>query len=290
MEITWGVGIKEKTEELVKRRTEQKDQLTPWEQYVDKQKAKGKDKKKSAKAAAKAAKEAEESSSADSDSDIPSDLADDPFFKEELDARRREEPQRRKTKTKREKARDAAAEDVGDQDQLALLTMADDEDDQRQHFNFKQIVKDEAAGGKKKKWKKKRKPAEEDKAAAPADDFQVDVADPRFAQLYDSAKFHVDPSDARFRRTTGMEELVKEKQRRVVTGRTPGQQDEPATKRSRLESAPVGESQTTSVAESEPAPPSDLGSLVSAIKTKTKRLQAKQLAAKQAKGKAKAKR
>lgn len=52
MEITWGgVGIKEKTEEIVKKKEQEKN-LTPWEKYIDKQKQKKKDDKKKVKPAA----------------------------------------------------------------------------------------------------------------------------------------------------------------------------------------------------------------------------------------------
>ena len=54
MEITWGgMDLKEKTEELVKKKEQDKD-LTPWEKYIEKQKAKKKAKSAAQKEAAKA--------------------------------------------------------------------------------------------------------------------------------------------------------------------------------------------------------------------------------------------
>ena len=54
MEITWGgMDIKEKTEELVKKKEQDKD-LTPWEKYIEKQKTKKKAKSAAQKEAAKA--------------------------------------------------------------------------------------------------------------------------------------------------------------------------------------------------------------------------------------------
>ncbi|XP_037081959.1 ESF1 homolog [Pollicipes pollicipes] len=255
MEITWGVGIKEKTEEIVKKKEQQKDQ-TPWEKYIDKQKAKKKAKSAAQKETATAPSD---DSDSDSDSDIPSDLADDPFFKEELDARRKDAPKQTK-KVGKGKQSAASEEDQGDKDQLALLTMDDGEDDGRRHFNFKQIVKDETTSGKKKKWKKKRKPAEEQK---PADDFEVDVADPRFSQLYDSAEFNVDPSDARFKRTAGMERLVGEKQRRLASGETRQPvSDGSAPKKARL--------LRPAEPDTEREAPDELSALVNTIKAKAK--------------------
>ncbi|KAF0300396.1 ESF1 [Amphibalanus amphitrite] len=259
MEITWGgVDLKEKTEELVKKK-EKEMELTPWEKYIEKQKTKKKAKSAAQKEAAKA-----ESSDDDSDSDIPSDLADDPFFKEEIDARRADNKEKKKKKTGKGKKSEPEEPDESEKAQLALLTMDDGEEDNRRHFDFKQIVKDETAtaAGKKKKWKKKRKPAEE---KAPADDFQVDVADPRFTKMFESAEFNVDPSDARFKPTEGMKRLVGEKQRRVAAGEARPADEESTPKKARLSAASAPA----------PAPAEDLGALVNAIKTKTKQLKKK---------------
>lgn len=43
------LGLKETTERLVKKKMEGKDQLTPWEQYLQKKKEKKKDKRKGKK-------------------------------------------------------------------------------------------------------------------------------------------------------------------------------------------------------------------------------------------------
>ena len=45
-------------------------------------------------------------------------------------------------------------------------------------------------------------------------EFQPDVEDPRFAALYDSHLFNIDPSDASFKPTPGMEAIVREKVKR----------------------------------------------------------------------------
>lgn len=46
MEVSWGVGLKDMTEELVQKRLkERKGGLTPFEQYLEKRKAKRKQKK-----------------------------------------------------------------------------------------------------------------------------------------------------------------------------------------------------------------------------------------------------
>uniref|UniRef100_A0A671SCR5 ESF1 homolog n=1 Tax=Sinocyclocheilus anshuiensis TaxID=1608454 RepID=A0A671SCR5_9TELE len=78
MEVTWVPGLKETTEKLVKKKMEGKDQLTPWEQYLQKRKEKKKEKRKGKK-------EAMEAEPAISDDELPADVDfNDPFFKEEL--------------------------------------------------------------------------------------------------------------------------------------------------------------------------------------------------------------
>ncbi|CDQ89701.1 unnamed protein product [Oncorhynchus mykiss] len=77
MEITWVPGLKETTEQLVKKKLEGKDKLTPWEEFIEKKK----DKKKQ-----KMTKGKQESDDSDlSDDALPPDVDfDDPFFAEEL--------------------------------------------------------------------------------------------------------------------------------------------------------------------------------------------------------------
>ncbi|XP_021413008.2 ESF1 homolog isoform X2 [Oncorhynchus mykiss] len=77
MEITWVPGLKETTQQLVKKKLEGKDKLTPWEEFIEKKK----DKKKQ-----KMTKGKQESDDSDlSDDALPPDVDfDDPFFAEEL--------------------------------------------------------------------------------------------------------------------------------------------------------------------------------------------------------------
>nr|XP_031530277.1 ESF1 homolog isoform X2 [Vicugna pacos] len=73
MEIKWVPGLKESAEEMVKNKLEGKDQLTPWEQFLEKKKEKKRLKKKQ-KALAEEASEDE----------VPSDVdLNDPYFAEE---------------------------------------------------------------------------------------------------------------------------------------------------------------------------------------------------------------
>ncbi|XP_010130750.1 PREDICTED: ESF1 homolog, partial [Buceros rhinoceros silvestris] len=75
MEVKWVPGLKETAEEMVKKRLEGKDNLTPWQKYLEKKKEKRILKKKR-----KAAAEREQS-----EDELPSDVdLNDPYFAEEL--------------------------------------------------------------------------------------------------------------------------------------------------------------------------------------------------------------
>ncbi|KAM9313980.1 ESF1 homolog isoform 2-T2 [Pholidichthys leucotaenia] len=75
MEITWVPGLKETTEQLVKKKLEGKDKLTPWEDFLQKKREKKKMKKT----------ERKQGLADVSDDDLPADVdLSDPYFAEEL--------------------------------------------------------------------------------------------------------------------------------------------------------------------------------------------------------------
>ena len=179
LEITWGVGLKDKTKKLVEEKLKQKNKLTPFEQYVEKKKEKKKQKKK---------REHEELS----DDSIPSDVdMNDSYFQEEFagEFKKKEKP-------------DETEEVKSDQAELELLLMRDAEE--KNHFSLKAIQEQQAVGKKKRNKKKIKKSVVED-------DFQVDVKDERFAALYSSHLFNIDPTDPHYHKTKGMEALRAEK-------------------------------------------------------------------------------
>lgn len=112
------------------------------------------------------------------------------------------------------------------EDHLNLLIDDIDDDQGRKHFDMKKIIKTAAARGKKSKKaeisesgakisKSGAKISESgEKISEIGDDFDVDEGDPRFAALYESALFSIEPSDPMFKRTKGMEKLIDEKLKR----------------------------------------------------------------------------
>ncbi|XP_021245889.1 ESF1 homolog isoform X1 [Numida meleagris] len=192
MEIKWVPGLKETAEEMVKNRLEGKDNLTPWQKYLEKKKEKRNLKKKR-----KATAEREMS-----EDEIPSDVdLNDPYFAEELG---------KTGLKKKEELVESNSEDEAEVEkqkaEMALLMM-DDEDDGRKHFNYKQIVEQQNLSKKKKKLLMKKKELLED-------DFQVNVADTRFQAMFTSPLFNVDPSDPNFKKTKAVERILEEKARR----------------------------------------------------------------------------
>uniref|UniRef100_A0A3P9C9F5 ESF1, nucleolar pre-rRNA processing protein, homolog (S. cerevisiae) n=1 Tax=Maylandia zebra TaxID=106582 RepID=A0A3P9C9F5_9CICH len=199
MEVTWVPGLKETTEQLVKKKLEAKDVLTPWEEFLQKKREKKKQKKCESEQGAEGAL---------SNDELPSDVdLSDPFFSEELGAAGKK--QKGKKKKKQEEERRTAEEEEELQKQKAQMALLMDDDDKHKHFNYDKIVEQQNLS--KKKRKKLLKKGEE----LPEDDhFQVDVKDPRFQAMFTSHLFNLDPSHPSYKKTKATQSIVAEKQRR----------------------------------------------------------------------------
>lgn len=94
LEITWGVGLKQKAEKLVKKKSKEEEikKLTPWEEQITKQKEKRRQKKHGGKSTEQEVANSDSNSDDDgedqeddqqpfSDDDVDVDM-NDPFFKE----------------------------------------------------------------------------------------------------------------------------------------------------------------------------------------------------------------
>ncbi|KAJ5138994.1 uncharacterized protein N7515_003842 [Penicillium bovifimosum] len=132
---------------------------------------------------------------------------DDPDGKLTAGARRKEE--------RRKKREERAAEEAASAAQRAELEllMVDDQKANVKHFDMNEIEKAEKQARKKGKGKKSKKVE-----PAPADDFKVKVDDPRFTRLYDTPDFAIDPTNPRFKPTSGMKALLDEGRKRRRTG------------------------------------------------------------------------
>jgi len=210
LEITWNDN--ETSEQKNNDSDDENEDLTPWEKFLKKKKDKKENKRKERR------KNAGHDSDEDLENDIPEgiDLSD-PYFAEELGNMKTKSGKDKKKKKIKED--DEKMEEQEDNKDLALLVM--DSDDEKNHFDFKTIVDGHANKTKKKKWKKKRR-QEIEKAKAEKlaqDDFEVNVNDERFAAVYSRPEFNIDPSVHNFKKTRGMETLIGEKQKRLLSGK-----------------------------------------------------------------------
>ncbi|XP_078261781.1 ESF1 homolog isoform X2 [Rhinoraja longicauda] len=207
MEITWVPGLKETTEAMVKKKLENQNSLTPWEQYLEKRKEKKREKRiQKNKIEAQEAKGTEELS----DDEVPSDVdLNESFFTDELG---QSAPQLKKVskKIQRSKIKPLTTEEEANLEkekaEMTLLMM-DDEDEDRSHFNYDKIVEQQNLS------KMKKKKLIKKQGLLEKDNFQVDVADPRFRAIYTSHHFNLDPSDPGFKKTNATQSFLQEKSR-----------------------------------------------------------------------------
>ncbi|XP_011634209.1 ESF1 homolog [Pogonomyrmex barbatus] len=205
LEFTWGLGTKEKAEKLVKEKMKNKEELTPFEQYLEKRKAKKKAKREERK------KLKEENQKSDSEDSVPSDVdMNDKFFAEEF---RNDKSCGKRKKNNKTSDIDSSNKEEENQRKAELeLLLMDQDEDGKKHFNMKQIEENATMSKSKQKRLNKKKNVQEDNAKE--DDFEVNVKDPRFAALFTSHHFNIDPADPHYRKTKGTEALVNEKLKR----------------------------------------------------------------------------
>ncbi|KAG0160313.1 hypothetical protein PDIDSM_7840 [Penicillium digitatum] len=193
------------------------------ESTIDKYVRKERERKKRRKEKLKAKSSAGDSAAADSEDneagpvEVPQQVEEemgfnDPFFddpdgKATAGSRRKEE--------RRKKREERAAEEAASAAQRAELEllMVDDKKVNIKHFDMNEIEKAEKQARKKGKGKKGKKVE-----PAQADDFEVNVSDPRFARLYDTHDFAIDPTTPRFKSTSGMKALLDEGRKRRRAG------------------------------------------------------------------------
>lgn len=215
LEVTWNTGAKEKVEKLVEEKQKSNEELTPFEQYLEKRKAKKKAKREE--------KKQKEEQNNDSEDSLPSDVdMNDEYFAEEL----KNSKSLSRKKEKRDNEDNSVSSDQEDERrkaELELLLMDQDENGGKKHFNMKEIEENATMSkSKRKRLSKKKKSAQEE---TKNDDFEVDVKDPRFTALFTSHHFNIDPADPHYRKTKGTEALVGEKLKRRVDADATGAED-----------------------------------------------------------------
>lgn len=196
MEITWGVNLKENAEKLVKKKLEDIEEKTPFQEYLNKRKEKKKAKREEKK------KQIENSD----ESDVPLDIdMNDSYFTDEFN-----NPEfKKKLKEKHLKQKNINELNYTieqEKAELELLLLNENQDNNK-HFSLGKIREQEKGGKKNRKKKNKQLLVEEDT-------FEVNVGDDRFSALYSSHHYNIDPTDPNYRKTKAMEAIVVEKLKR----------------------------------------------------------------------------
>ncbi|ODV93778.1 hypothetical protein PACTADRAFT_51530 [Pachysolen tannophilus NRRL Y-2460] len=94
--------------------------------------------------------------------------------------------------------------------ELELLMMDDQSDEQKNHFNMKDIIKAAKSQHKGKKHNKKKNYDEENLQA----DFKPDLSDDRFNEIFENHEFAIDPTAPQFKKTAIMSQIIAEKNKR----------------------------------------------------------------------------
>ncbi|KAI3399675.1 hypothetical protein diail_6024 [Diaporthe ilicicola] len=177
---------------------------------------------------------------------------DDPFFTIDEPKQVSKPQSHKEERRKRREAREAEEEKSAvDKAQLQLL-MADDNGEETghlAHFNMDEIMKAE-----KKKSKKKGKRGKKDEdAGGLQENFSMDVGDERFKAVFEDHEFAIDPSNPKFKATSGMKQLLDESRKKRKHGGASGGAEEPKEKKPKKAEAGRGQ---------------DLNSLVTSLKKK----------------------
>lgn len=91
-----------------------------------------------------------------------------------------------------------------EREELELLLS---DDDVKNHFNQRDVIKSEK---KQRKQKHKQKQA---KLTETQDDFKLDLDDKRFGNLLDSYEYHIDPTNPQFKKTKAMLQILEKKRK-----------------------------------------------------------------------------
>lgn len=189
MEITWDSGLKEKTEKLVKEKT-LKETLTPFEEKLHKRKELKKMKKEM-----KATHNKDDDGISSSEEYGSGDFTDDEFQEKVRDTSRGSKKNKVKSESNCEKDEKKLAE-------LALLVAEPDEKDSSDS---------DGMSGEKKRKKRKKKQKGNEEAQESLEEY---TDDPRFAAMYTSHLYHVDPAEQKFREKKETQVFIKATQRK----------------------------------------------------------------------------
>jgi len=165
---------------------------------------------------------------------------DDPFFASDPEEAAKNIKQAQKSRRAKKREEQDAQDEAraAERANLELLMADEDGADNIRHFNMNEIVKAEKMKRKKGKKVHKNTPIAEDK-------FEINTADPRFAKLYDSHEFAIDPTNPKFKETAGMKALLEEGRKKRKQGKgedgEDGSEADPPSKKSKQDSTALND-------------------------------------------------
>ena len=222
MEITFAPGLSDKANKLLEQKKEREERAdeTVFDAYLRK-----KAEKKKARRMEKKHQGTTEAAGEDapfSDDDVNVDTLNDDFFKDAYGSDFDQasdasstvgEAFAPKQKGAAHKKKSNSDDEVDPALQAIMADIAADETNKK-HFDMDEIEK-EAKKAKRKLKKKKNKNVAEVEASGNGDnDFALNVNDERFSALFTSDQYAIDPTCSKFKKTTAMETIVKERQKR----------------------------------------------------------------------------
>lgn len=214
MEFSWSVGA-DKKESEDEAKASDKEELTPFEMILEKKKLKLKAKKQARKKKVKGGDDDDdEAADGYSSSDFDDIDMNDPYFAEEFDNDEFKMPKKKsKNKKKQKPERNESDEEEKLRAQNELELLIEDGEDEKSHFSLKKIQDSEAMTSSKRK-RRLKKSKKDTKADEPVDSFELNIKDDRFTAVYTKPDFNIDPTDSNFKKTKGMEVLIREKLKR----------------------------------------------------------------------------
>ncbi|ALC49155.1 CG11417 [Drosophila busckii] len=248
MEMSWNVDEQPSAAAAAvepKEQTKTKSQLTPIEQVLQKRSEKNKQRKEQRrrKQLERQGLDPDEAPESDNDS-IPDGIdMNDAYFAEEFatgDYAPAKSKNSSKQKKKKQTATDTDTQQAEQEAELALLLDDDEQEEAKQHFSLAKIQKlEQLEGGNKRKRRKQLKKSKnaDQKPQQQQDDFEVNLNDSRFKAVYQAHEFNIDPTNASYKATKGMQQLIGEKLKRRQQQETQSHAEpsssEPAQKRSK---------------------------------------------------------
>lgn len=152
--------------------------------------------------------------------EIDAETENDPFFKEAMEemadegfvSKNKKADKKAAKANKKRASKEEREEKARERAELELLM---DDNGKSEGFNMKEVLKREKL---EKKGKKKGKKG--GKHDLGEDDFEIDVADPRFAAVQESHHFAIDPTNPQFKKTKSMQKLINARQTKMKEGST----------------------------------------------------------------------